>query len=592
MRKKLLYFFLFIVIFIPVDINSEARVEYGEPLGVYEDVVKIVSFTQKWKDEEKLKEVHDELLNNFHGEEIDYLEGVYLYPDSPEGVSGLYMGEFDYDENGNYINVDTNYIEIFDCKTYSNFSDFARKLSHEYGHHYTTYYFIKKENRYFSSWKDTRYAEVRDIKDHEKIKYYNSLNNENYKHKWDIMEILAEDYVQLLGSKLAKKSTDYKDVIEKIEIGEVDEKYYFNSSFNLLPQENMDIELAADVEGLYEYFLNLSGYTAVQKEPENMPELEILEKEKILTFEDLKEYNYYNFTKNEFEHANKRYAIGWDKVDKNYEYTLIAHPKGNSNFPDPIKTVNDNESLVAYFGSSILKDEEGNKDIIVNSYEGEYIFRLLLKDENNFIYEADRIEIDFGEIQEQFEQIFSDITKEHWVSSYITDLVRKDIIEGYGDDEFKPDSKISRAEFLTLVLKTVKNIEIEETEEEHWFKKQGYFKKAKELNLIRESDYGKDFRFFEIDKPITREEMAFIVSRVLELAGLDINKDYRKYFTDADQIIYKKELNIASKYGVITGYPDKSFRPSGKTKRSEAAIVISKLYNLTKGFIIKERSKI
>jgi len=48
-------------------------------------------------------------------------------------------------------------------------------------------------------------------------------------------------------------------------------------------------------------------------------------------------------------------------------------------------------------------------------------------------------------------QIFSDVPKRHWAASYITEAVRKVLVEGYPDGTFVPGNNIIRAEGVVLI---------------------------------------------------------------------------------------------------------------------------------------------
>jgi len=593
MKKRLLFTFLAFML-MTITVSAKPREDYGSPYAVFEGDkgIKVVSYTSTWNSEEKLQKVYDELLLNFHSNELNYLSHIYLYPDSPEGVAGLYHTEYSINSNGEYEYHDKRYIELFDIIKHNEVEDFAGNLSHEYGHHFTMFHLIQGENKFFADLYDTGYAKVRNFEKYPNVKHYSDLEGLDYSHKWDVTEIAAEDYVQLFGSKTAKKSTDYKDITEKIRDNQ-SEYYTTSNSFNLFPQENLDIPLAANVDGLYEYWLNLAGYTSKLMKPDEFPKLTLLETERVITPELMEKYNFESFRNKDFNKANKKYAISWEKIPdgKNYEYTLVGFPGLDRTFPEPIKTVNSNEVLIAYFGSMKLEDETGSIKLLIDEYEGLYEFKLFIKDENDFIFESEPLIIDFGEIDRVYEDIFEDVNHTHWASFYISDLVRKGIINGYEDNKFRPENTISRAEFLTMIVKTIRNSEISEVENAtHWFERFGYYDYSKKLNLIREADYGKDFKFFAADDPITREEMAFIGARFLDLSMTRTDLDYRVNFVDNSNIAYKKELNIISKYNVINGYPDRTFRPSNSTKRAEAAKVISKIYDLTSGWIVKEKS--
>lgn len=81
--KKSIYtagFIIFLFIMFSSSVEAQARKEYGAPLGTYEgdQGVKIVSFSKNWTSQEKLKSIYDELLKNFHGEELNFLSTIYI----------------------------------------------------------------------------------------------------------------------------------------------------------------------------------------------------------------------------------------------------------------------------------------------------------------------------------------------------------------------------------------------------------------------------------------------------------------------------------------------------------------------------------
>lgn len=61
----------------------------------------------------------------------------------------------------------------------------------------------------------------------------------------------------------------------------------------------------------------------------------------------------------------------------------------------------------------------------------------------------------FGAVQSVFAKEFPDVPTNHWAYQQIRELSDADIIVGYPDGNFKPDEKITRAEFATMVIKTV-----------------------------------------------------------------------------------------------------------------------------------------
>ena len=57
----------------------------------------------------------------------------------------------------------------------------------------------------------------------------------------------------------------------------------------------------------------------------------------------------------------------------------------------------------------------------------------------------------FEDITASNKNIFNDVPKSHWASSYIYNAIAMDWIKGYADGTFKPDSNITRAEVVAII---------------------------------------------------------------------------------------------------------------------------------------------
>ncbi|MBR1442345.1 MAG: hypothetical protein IJ583_02295 [Firmicutes bacterium] len=328
----------------------------------------ITSCSPSWR-EEMLEELYEELLMNFHGEEINELSEIIIYPDSPNGVNGYYYEDIK-EKNGSYIIGNKARIKLFNGERYDTVKKIAPYLSHEYGHHYTISNIIRHEGKYYTDWIKTEYVSVRGL-----LKYpvvYGNFIDAAY--CWDITEIAASDYVQLLGSPSAKSSMDYADTKDDISKGNY-APYYVHTAFNSYPQINMFIPLAADVEGLYEYMVSISG-----KEGEFEP----LEKKPVLS--DVEE----SVTSD----GKKQYHISWTPAKNNddeLEYTLVMYPVDLPTNIMPIRTVSGEEELDATFGTVTEADESGNMKTAYRAYEGNYNIVLYTKDEKGFIFATDAV---------------------------------------------------------------------------------------------------------------------------------------------------------------------------------------------------------
>ena len=56
-----------------------------------------------------------------------------------------------------------------------------------------------------------------------------------------------------------------------------------------------------------------------------------------------------------------------------------------------------------------------------------------------------------GQPDKEYAQTFPDVAKAHWAFSYISDMVERDILSGYPDGTFRPEDKVSRAEFARIM---------------------------------------------------------------------------------------------------------------------------------------------
>lgn len=345
-----------------------------KPASVYvgEEGTRIVSYSDNWMDE-KLEMVYRELLSNFHGEELKYLEGIYLYPQK-ENVAAYYFDDYEEDDGRMSIGKDAR-IEIYNMDQYSQIEDIARVIAHEYGHHFTTYYLIAKEKKHHDQWTDTEYAKVRQFHLYPLVKSYDD-KLDPLKHRWDISEIAAEDYVQLFGSDLARNSIDFKDVEERLEYS-IYQYSYTNVDFNLIPQENLDIPLAADVGGLYAYWYEKVTDLEPTFIPQSLSTRELLVKQ------------------NNVLEGYKSHLVSWIPIDQAEEYTLIMYPKDDNSFPEPIKRIEKIDSPEARLGSGIKTLEDGRVNAIKKELIGTYSLTLFAKDQFGFIHRVADEDINF-----------------------------------------------------------------------------------------------------------------------------------------------------------------------------------------------------
>lgn len=167
------------------------------------------------------------------------------------------------------------------------------------------------------------------------------------------------------------------------------------------------------------------------------------------------------------------------------------------------------------------------------------------------------------------EVVLTDIAG-HWAENNIKYIVAQGIVGGYPDNTFRPDQKITRAEFVTMLVKAFK---LEQKSNPGFADISGHWaaddiKTAAFYGIVDGYDSG----LFQPDDYITREQLAVMVVRVLKLIVIDEETT----FADRGSISPWASSAVAAavKHNLITGYPDNTFRPSGFTTRAEAATII------------------
>lgn len=294
----------------------------------------VLSYAKAWDNPAKLKSVYEELLKNTHAEEFKLLTKVIIYPGPDpqgQGAAGRWYGSWKI-YKGKPTLQGGRYIELYNGNKCTEIDDIARTLAHEYGHHFTYYYYFKWEKKLWDNWRTSGLALARQLKNNPRV------SAKSVDHRWLIQEIAAEDYVQLFGSTTAKKSVDFEDIGERLP--KQDTTVTFTSDiFNYRPQENYVIPLAANLPGLRQYWLKASGIANTKGLPPSQIDLRLSEVKQI----DGVNTPQYSFAWDE----------GTDERTSKLEYTLVRYslPNNGAEKVYPLKTVYDGEQLQAVMGS-------------------------------------------------------------------------------------------------------------------------------------------------------------------------------------------------------------------------------------------------
>ncbi len=160
-----------------------------------------------------------------------------------------------------------------------------------------------------------------------------------------------------------------------------------------------------------------------------------------------------------------------------------------------------------------------------------------------------------------------------WAKDKINQWVEKGFISGYGDGTFKPDTKISRAEFISMINKAMAYTELadigyKDVSSTDWF--------YKDVQIAHKAGYinGHSTDEFAPNSPITREEATAIIVRIKKLAD---NTEALSTFTDNDKISdwAKGAVGAAAEVEYVKGYADDTFKAKNNLTRAEAVYMLN-----------------
>ncbi|MFJ6210174.1 S-layer homology domain-containing protein [Lysinibacillus sp. NPDC092081] len=169
----------------------------------------------------------------------------------------------------------------------------------------------------------------------------------------------------------------------------------------------------------------------------------------------------------------------------------------------------------------------------------------------------------------------------HWAESYIQFLFQGDIINGTSATTFNPNGQVTRGQLVSMIFRASGLDVNEDYEGPATYKDLANFPGAKEVAILEE--YGLIDIFdgvnFEPNKPITREEMAYVTARYLEGMNFDVSKVSKNNpFTDKNQMRQEtvEAIGLLKQLGVIDG-ANGQFNPKGNLTRAQ----FSKILTLT-----------
>ncbi|MBQ2931465.1 MAG: family 10 glycosylhydrolase [Clostridia bacterium] len=234
----------------------------------------------------------------------------------------------------------------------------------------------------------------------------------------------------------------------------------------------------------------------------------------------------------------------------------------------------------AWYGEKGLRELE-NQSLLIKALEncsGTVQYRLGSIVENPALNEF-LTRINAGELS-----LFSDTNDFPWAKEAIESLVSKGIVKGMGDGTFGCARKVTRADFMVMLVRLSKqNVPFAENfadvaKDKYYYNEVGI---AKALGFTT----GREGNIFDPSGLISREDMATLAWRTLKKQGKlkeSSNFSLEAEFSDANEISEYARLAVSSlaENQLLSGYETGEFNPKGAASRAECAVLLARLAEL------------
>lgn len=182
-------------------------------------------------------------------------------------------------------------------------------------------------------------------------------------------------------------------------------------------------------------------------------------------------------------------------------------------------------------------------------------------------------------------QTFKDING-HWAKEYIEWAADNGIINGYKDGYFKPDKKLSRAEFIQIItsIKGTDLIEVPEIDTKD-VPTSAWYRKAFE-DLIGMRILG-NIETFKPEEAITRDEAFGLLAQLFPYK----EQQYQLSFADNADIRRYRDIAVLKEMGLISGDTRNRLNPNKGLSRAEFTSILYNIENKSIQLNIEELYK-
>ncbi|PIH56087.1 carbohydrate binding domain-containing protein [Paenibacillus sp. LK1] len=168
----------------------------------------------------------------------------------------------------------------------------------------------------------------------------------------------------------------------------------------------------------------------------------------------------------------------------------------------------------------------------------------------------------------------------HWAEQAVTQMQELAVIQGYTDGTFKPNERISRAEFVVMLDRIMgfargqesASVSFSDLNENDWYNEA--LVRANSAGIILGTVAGQ----LSPNQPVTRQDAAVMADRAFQLSTGQEDEHVLTRFTDAKQVAdyAKKAFSYFIQEKIVNGY-NKQLAPTADITRAEAATLVSNM---------------
>ena len=173
-------------------------------------------------------------------------------------------------------------------------------------------------------------------------------------------------------------------------------------------------------------------------------------------------------------------------------------------------------------------------------------------------------------------EIFNDVGGVEWAHEAIVSLYQRKIVNGVGEGLFAPNNMVTRAEFVTMIVRAFNlvsdetNVDFSDVSDGMWYT--DAINIAAGIGIVK----GTSENVFDINAPITRQDMMVILYRIKEHLGIKGEKEKSAVISDYDEISdYAKDaVDFMVSKGIVNGVGENRVAPKDFATRAQSAKII------------------